>query len=410
MATITQNVETFDKITLVLQAGSGSTVSFSSETNCTVNPKGTQNSPGTYTVTNFSGGSYTASFTDEASGTLDVTGSVSSTGAWISDTEQFVLRAEYNSQPVDLKYTVVKSKDGSIGSDGSAGLQVTNGIVYYNVASASAPNGGVAPTADSYNFSTNSFTNLSDANWVLERPTITASNANNYWESNFLAQETTPGLGTGPVTFTTPVRVQDGFGDSVTENVSDINAASTKWVGPTVIGFNYDGTNYQPRSSSNYNYTYTATNDFEYAHGSDTGGNGEPWIQTLHEFFAGSTKVAEVRLRHIGNPGSTTSSGGLEGSKVRSVYYSFTGITGGATYTNEANYTININGTSHTESYGTGGSQNNGYDQIQNYDGASGGGYVCSITHTPSNSVTAVSVSISGINNAAPINPGDVKG
>lgn len=395
MATITQNVESFDKITVTITASSGSTVSFVSETDCIVTPKSTQLSPGVFTITGFSGSSYTASFTDESAGTLDVTGSISSTGAWTSDNEQFVMRAQYNSQPVDLKYTVVKSKDGNIGSDGDQGKQVTNGTVFLTVPQASAPS---VPSATAYNFGTQTFTGLT-ANWSLERPTISAGNANNFWEAAFNVEETTAGGGTGVPTFQDPpVRVQDGFGDSVTENVIDINAASTKWVGVDNISFTEDATNaVQPRSSTEYKYTYNATGGSEeYAVGAANTDKG--WLSTTHTFYAGNTAVANIIIRHIAEPFPV---GGVQDTqKIKSVYYEFDVIgTPAATYSTESNYSISLNGTTLTESWVGGGSPvANTYDQIQDYDQATADqAYVITIQHTPTNAVKSVFVQYSGI-------------
>jgi hypothetical protein len=615
MATITQNVESFDKITVTITASSGSTVSFVSETGCTVTPKATKTSPAVFIITGFSGSSYTASFTDESAGTLDVTGSVSSTGGWISDTEQFVMRAEYNSQPVDLKYTVVKSKDGDVGVDGidgatgvdskavkltaskyvisystagtesdtiiftatpqnppagvnyrftiggvekqyllngtatytldqadepaigstttvvcemrsggspddilatdsvtiyavqdgsdaiigfltnvahvvaadssgnvpsftgaggiykvfvggtdvttncafsvssstnvtttinatsgvyditaiaadtatatyqaiipaafagtqadvtitadytiakstagAAGKQVTNGTVFLTVPQSSPPS---APTATAYNFGTQTFTGLT-ANWSLERPTISAGNANNFWEAAFNVEETTAGGGTGVPTFQNPpVKVQDGFGDSITENVIDINAASTKWIGVDNISFTEDATNaVQPRSSSEYKYTYNATGGSEeYAVGAANTDKG--WLSTTHTFYAGDTAVANIIIRHIAEPFPV---GGVQDTqKIKSVYYEFEVVGSPAsTYSTESNYSISLNGTTLTQSWVGGGSPvANTYDQIQDYDQATADqAYIITIQHTPTNAVKSVFVQYSGI-------------
>lgn len=559
MTTVNKNVETEDRIDILVTAGSGATVTPGNVTNCVITPNVSKSSPFTYSISGFSGASYTASFTDEAAGALDVTGSVSASSAWTSDKEQFTMRGVYGSKSIDLKYSVVKSKDGQLGADGSdgdngagvnivftrsatdpgtptptpgvptsqgwfdsppaatdnsnflwasqgiiippstdytwgatykvdgsvfaevtvyrknnntppsaaltwdfttntlsagdwstslptvdtandiiyasvglfsghptdtataldgswsavvkyaervdgedgeEGLKSLTGLVYLTTPSAGNPG---TPTATNYVFSTVSFSGLT-ANWSLERPTITAGNANNYWESTFNAKENAPAgdvssSSTSPpnLTFSAAVRVQDGFGDSVTESVTDINAAATKWTGVDLITFSQDSTNDpHPRSSTEYKYTYNATTgNLEYAVGASN--TDKAWTTTTHTFLAGSTEVARIKLRHIAEPFEF--SGIQQTSKVKSVYYEFEAIgTPGATYSTESNYTITFATTSFTQSWVGGGSPvANGYDQIQNYDNVADSGYLVSIAHTPSNALKTMFVSFSGI-------------
>lgn len=557
MTTVNKNVEASDRIDILVTAGSGSTVTPGATTNCSITPNVSRPSPFTYSIAGFSGSSYTASFTDEAAGALDVTGSVSPSSAWASDKEQFTMRGVYGSKSIDLKYTAVKSKDGQLGGDGSDGLiggsvnlvfyrgpsnpgapisttaipddtglspagvlwaddppatggilwvsrgnltppstdwtwgvpyqadgevfaEVTiyrkgsntlnvndgtwdfttnsltladwsttlpsvtgngdiiyasvglfagrptdtavspespgwtipvkyaervdgdeglkslTGLVYLTTPSASPPG---TPTATNYVFSTVSFSSLT-ANWSLERPTITAGNANNYWESTFNAKENTSAsdVSSGAnLTFSIPVRVQDGFGDSVTQSVTDINSAATKWTGVDLVTFSQDSTNDpHPRSSTEYKYTYNATTgNLEYAVGASN--TDKAWTTTIHTFLAGSTEVARIKIRHIAEPFEF--SGIQQTSKVKSVYYEFEVIgTPGATYSTESNYTITFATTSFTQSWVGGGSPvANGYDQIQNYDNVADSGYLVSIAHTPSNALKTMFVSFSGI-------------
>ena len=727
MTTVNQDVETTDRIDILVTASSGTTVEPGAVTNCVINPQSRENSPFTYSISGFSGSSYTADFTDEVAGALQVTGSVAATGAWTSDKEQFTLRGNYGTKSLDLKYTAVKSKDGQIGGDGSDGLtgagvnivftrsatdpgsptptpgvptsqgwfdsppdaidnskflwasqgiiippstdytwgatykvdgsvfaEVTvyrknnntppsaaltwdfttntlsagnwstslptvdtaNDIIYASVglfsghptdtataldgswsavvkyaervdgedggsvnlvfyrgpSNPGAPisttaipddtglspvgvlwaddppatggllwvsrgnltppsadwtwgvpyqadgevfaevtiyrkgsntlnvndgtwdfttnsltladwstalpsvsgNGDIiyasvglfagrptdtavspespgwtipvkyaervdgeeglksltglvylttpsavlpgTPTATNYVFSTVSFSTLT-ANWSLERPTITASNANNYWESTFNAKENTSASdvsssSTSPpnLTFSIPVRVQDGFGDSVTQSVVDINSAATKWVGVDLITFSQDSTNApHPRSSTEYKYTYNATTgNLEYAVGASNTDKG--WTTTIHTLLAGSTEVARIKIRHIAEPFEF--SGIQQTEKVKSVYYEFEVIgSPGATYSTESNYTIILAANSFTQSWVGGGSPvANGYDQIQSYDTVALAGYLVSITHTPSNALKTIFVSFSGIADSLIVVEGELGG
>ncbi len=569
MTTVNQDVETTDRIDILVTASSGTTVEPGAVTNCVINPQSRENSPFTYSISGFSGSSYTADFTDEVAGALQVTGSVAATGAWTSDKEQFTLRGNYGTKSLDLKYTAVKSKDGQIGGDGSDGLtgagvnivftrsatdpgsptptpgvptsqgwfdsppdaldnskflwasqgiiippstdytwgatykvdgsvfaEVTvyrknnntppsaaltwdfttntlsagnwstslptvdtandiiyasvglfsghptdtataldgswsavvkyaervdgeeglkslTGLVYLTTPSAVLPG---TPTATNYVFSTVSFSTLT-ANWSLERPTITASNANNYWESTFNAKENTSASdvsssSTSPpnLTFSIPVRVQDGFGDSVTQSVVDINSAATKWVGVDLITFSQDSTNApHPRSSTEYKYTYNATTgNLEYAVGASNTDKG--WTTTIHTLLAGSTEVARIKIRHIAEPFEF--SGIQQTEKVKSVYYEFEVIgSPGATYSTESNYTIILAANSFTQSWVGGGSPvANGYDQIQSYDTVALAGYLVSITHTPSNALKTIFVSFSGIADSLIVVEGELGG
>tara|TARA_R110002126_G_scaffold86783_15_gene209566 strand:+ start:146 stop:1417 length:1272 start_codon:yes stop_codon:yes gene_type:complete len=408
MTTVNQDVETTDRIDILVTASSGTTVEPGAVTNCVINPQSRENSPFTYSISGFSGSSYTADFTDEVAGALQVTGSVAATGAWTSDKEQFTLRGSYGTKSLDLKYTAVKSKDGQIGGDGSdgdQGLKSLTGIVYLTVASATLPG---TPTATDYVYSTVSFSGLT-ANWSLERPTITAGNANNYWESTFNATEDSSASdvsssSTSPpnLTFSTPVRVQDGFGDSVTESVVDINAASTKWVGVDVITFTEDSTNLpHPRASSVFSYTYNNTvGNLEFAVG---GANtNKSYLVTSHSFFAGDVEVARLRMRHIAEP---FSSGNVQqADKIKSVYYELEVVgTPAATYSTESNYRVSLASSSspsfvYTSSWvGSGSPTTNGFQEIQNHDMTALSGYQITIEHTPSKQLKTLYVTYTGV-------------
>jgi len=376
--------------------------------------------------------------TGTAAGNWTVSAAADNSGIAVGSVSEATLKAQYadhSNLTIDIEtitytitgktlagdsFTILKQQSiakGKGGTNGVDGKKVQTGLVYYGTSTTSPGDPSASGTA-TYTFSTDTFTGLA-ANWSPDKPTITASQVNNYWQRRYVAVENTAGSGVANenqanLTFPgTTVKFQDGFGDSVTQDVDDINAEAFKWIGANTMAFNYDGTYYQPRASSNWAYTYNSTaGDKEYTQGSDTGGNTYPWISTLHTFYKGNTAVAEIRLRHIGRPGSETTTATYEAFLARSVYYDFDVIgTPGSIYSTESNYVVTINGTSHTSAFngGTAGPTSNGFDQIQNFDGASSSYYVITIQHTPSKSITTLTVAMQTIADAAPINPGSVK-
>ena len=78
--------------------------------------------------------------------------------------------------------------------DGVAGP--ASGMVYYQLDSSSAPS---SPSAISYNFSTGTFTGLTN-NWDVGAPTYAAGNQKSYWYSSYVALDS-DGDGVGTVTF-----------------------------------------------------------------------------------------------------------------------------------------------------------------------------------------------------------------
>jgi len=118
-----------------------------------------------------------------------------------------------------------KGDTGSPGNNGNDGKRTATGLLYYQLAAATAP---ATPTATSYTFSTNAFAGLT-TNWALGAPTFAAGNSNKYWYSTYTAIETTAGgdtavptfttvtqaIGfTGLVTFTSPDNISDGSGNT----------------------------------------------------------------------------------------------------------------------------------------------------------------------------------------------------
>jgi hypothetical protein len=92
-----------------------------------------------------------------------------------------------------------KGDTGSPGNNGNDGKRTATGLLYYQLAAATAP---ATPTATSYTFSTNAFAGLT-TNWALGAPTFAAGNSNKYWYSTYTAVETTAGGNTAVPTFTT---------------------------------------------------------------------------------------------------------------------------------------------------------------------------------------------------------------
>lgn len=85
------------------------------------------------------------------------------------------------------------------GATGAAGKRVVSGLVYYQLASSTAP---TAPTATAFDFANNAFTGLTE-NWALTPPVFEAGNANKFWYVGFYVQETASGGGTGTPAFST---------------------------------------------------------------------------------------------------------------------------------------------------------------------------------------------------------------
>jgi gliding motility associated protien GldN len=80
--------------------------------------------------------------------------------------------------------------------------QYDEGVVYYQVSSATAP---VKPSATSYNFSTKSFSSLSK-NWLPSAP----AGLTKYWTAKYSVNETSAGSGTGSPIFQTPLSTLAG--------------------------------------------------------------------------------------------------------------------------------------------------------------------------------------------------------
>jgi hypothetical protein len=91
---------------------------------------------------------------------------------------------------------------GANGANGTNGLRTAAGMVHYQLTTTSAPSG---PSATSYTFSNGTFSGLT-ANWGTGAPTYASGNTNKYWYATYTAVETTPGGGTGTVSFGSPTQ------------------------------------------------------------------------------------------------------------------------------------------------------------------------------------------------------------
>jgi hypothetical protein len=91
---------------------------------------------------------------------------------------------------------------GAAGANGTNGLRTAAGMVHYQLTTTSAPSG---PSATSYTFSNGTFSGLT-ANWGTGAPTYASGNTNKYWYATYTAVETTPGGGTGTVSFGSPTQ------------------------------------------------------------------------------------------------------------------------------------------------------------------------------------------------------------
>jgi hypothetical protein len=117
-------------------------------------------------------------------------------------------------QTIIARFTKVNT--GTTGDVGANGKRTATGLLYYQLASATAP---TTPTATSYTFSTNTFASLT-TNWALGAPTFAAGNSNKYWYSTYTAVETNAGGDTAVPTFTT-VTQAIGFTGLVTFTSTD---------------------------------------------------------------------------------------------------------------------------------------------------------------------------------------------
>ena len=177
----------------------------------------------TYYVSSITGGT-------NSSGTITPTTPTTITGTTVSLTISYK-NSEGTTGTITKTHKVavslegVKGTDGDNGNPGADGKRTATGLLYYQLAAATAP---ATPTATSYTFSTNTFAGLT-ANWALGAPTFAAGNSNKYWYSTYTAVETTAGgntavptfttvtqaIGfTGLVTFTSPDNISDGSGNT----------------------------------------------------------------------------------------------------------------------------------------------------------------------------------------------------
>lgn len=143
--------------------------------------------------------------------------------------------------------------------DGVAGP--ASGMVYYQLDSESAP---ASPSAISYDFSTGTFTGLSN-NWGVGAPTFAAGNQKSYWYSSYVALDSDgDGVGTvsfGPVTkaisfsglvsFTNNTKITDDQGNELSFGAE----GTTTIIGDKVSTGKIKSTNYMSMEVGNTGYT-----------------------------------------------------------------------------------------------------------------------------------------------------------
>ena len=138
-------------------------------------------------------------------------------GDWIGT---YVDSNEYDST-VFSDYTWKKIA-GENGADGDSGLRNKTGIVWYISGTVSNPG---QPTADGYDFSNNTITNL-NSNWSLTPPLMQAGTASNkYWTSTYNIVEQVSPANTGTITFE-PTTQAFGFDQVVTFNSLSSNSST----------------------------------------------------------------------------------------------------------------------------------------------------------------------------------------
>jgi hypothetical protein len=178
-----------------------------------------------------------------------------------------------------LTATISKAKKGTNGDNGSPGAdgkRTATGLLYYQLAAATAP---TTPTATSYTFSTNTFASLT-ANWALGAPTFAAGNSNKYWYSTYTAVETTAGGNTAVPTFTTVTQAIGFTGlvtftstDKITDGTNTSNIVPSGSITNHIGGANVTTINGGKISTGTITSTkYTLLGDDTLASGSYMGG------------------------------------------------------------------------------------------------------------------------------------------
>jgi hypothetical protein len=178
-----------------------------------------------------------------------------------------------------LTATISKAKKGTNGDNGNPGAdgkRTATGLLYYQLAAATAP---TTPTATSYTFSTNTFAGLT-ANWALGAPTFAAGNSNKYWYSTYTAVETTAGGNTAVPTFTTVTQAIGFTGlvtftstDKITDGTNTSNIVPSGSITNHIGGANVTTINGGKISTGTITSTkYTLLGDDTLASGSYMGG------------------------------------------------------------------------------------------------------------------------------------------
>lgn len=130
---------------------------------------------------------------------------------------------------------------GATGAQGDNGFRTKSGLLWYSANSGSNPG---QPTADGYNFTSSTITNIKDG-WSLNPPLMQPGSASNlYWTSTYNVVEQASPANTGIITFEPTVQAF-GFDQVVTFNSLSSNSSTVINGGNITTGIikssNYDG-------------------------------------------------------------------------------------------------------------------------------------------------------------------------
>ena len=189
----------------------------------------------TYAAVNNSNGSVT--LTSASNTAVSLTSSNFGSATSVTITATLTTTSAERLQGADDTYTFVhtiRKLTGGVQGDDAPRSVVS--FVYHQVSASSAP---TKPTADSYNISNNTFTNLSN-NWATTPPTFAAGNANKYWYSYFTAVENTAGGNTSSGSNLVFQNSQQGIGFSglVTFSSGNLVDGASTYNPATIINSN----------------------------------------------------------------------------------------------------------------------------------------------------------------------------
>lgn len=139
--------------------------------------------------------------TDSAAGSIVLSVASNATfGASTTRSGVFELAFSIEGETVTLQFGWSKAVAGTNGATGAVGKRVAIGAVYFQSESETAP---ATPTATAFDFSTKSFTGLSEG-WLIEAPIFEVGSSKRYWQSYFNVEESASGSGTGVPVFGVP--------------------------------------------------------------------------------------------------------------------------------------------------------------------------------------------------------------